>query len=351
MNSQTLPTQPADSPKNGEATIADSVHEAQLLLTYVARNGIEIDSNVVAELVQAKYGLEQAQWTAEQEIKFWSAFNALTKVVQPVSVASLKATQAVPMGAKISPARQAVGVYQRWSVFLLILLLIAHVYWSMGAVRFTTAADYPKQIQQLQERLEIERSRTPQEKWAESREINTLEVERERYDLLVQASLIRLMAWNPTRIFDLDNIAVPEETVGEKPELGPFQLDIVTKDVQFTLELMQFYILPLLYGLLGASAYVLRNLNTAIRDITYVTESNISYRLRIQLGGLSGLAIGWFPTTDSLVSFGSLTPMALAFAMGYNVEILFASMDKFILRFSTLGTPPPQKKPTPPTDS
>ncbi|OQW86185.1 MAG: hypothetical protein BWK78_10335 [Thiotrichaceae bacterium IS1] len=79
-------------------------------------------------------------------------------------------------------------------------------------------------------------------------------------------------------------------------------------------------------------------MNTAIKDLTYVVESNISYRLRIQLGGLSGLAISWFPASESFASFGSLTPMALAFIMGYNVEILFSAMDRFISKFSTPET-------------
>jgi hypothetical protein len=76
-------------------------------------------------------------------------------------------------------------------------------------------------------------------------------------------------------------------------------------------------------------------LNTEVRNLTYVTTSNISYRLRIQLGALSGLAIGWFAGFDSSFSFGSLSPLALAFVAGYSVEVLFTAMDRLIAAFSS----------------
>lgn len=332
----TFPTEKEEPPevKSVElhAYIHESMQEAQLLLVYATRTGLDIDPTIVADLTQAKYQLAQKQWTVEQEIKFWHAFNTLTKVVFPVSVASLKATH-TSCANRHSEAKQTVSVYQRSSVLLLFILLITHIYWSMGSVRFATTAEYPKQIQQLQEDLRLKQSSIPQEQWAESQEINALEIELERHDYLIQESLARLTAWNPMELFAFNESTQPLEL--PNPSLGRFQLDVVMKDVQFVLEVMQFYILPLLYGLLGASAFVLRNLNTAIKDLTYVVESNISYRLRIQLGGVSGLAISWFPTSDSFASLGSLTPMALAFVMGYNVEILFSAMDRFISKFST----------------
>ena len=47
--------------------------------------------------------------------------------------------------------------------------------------------------------------------------------------------------------------------------------------------------LPILYGLLGASAYVLRGITRAIQNLTYIVETNARYRLRIHLGSVQGL--------------------------------------------------------------
>ncbi|OQW86184.1 MAG: hypothetical protein BWK78_10330 [Thiotrichaceae bacterium IS1] len=184
--------------------IADYIEESQLLLVYAARNGLNVDPTIISDLIHAKYGLEQGIWTAEQEVKFWHAFNTLTKVIRPVSIASLKATHSFSVNQKVSEARRTVGVYQRSSVLLLLVLLMAHIYWSMGSVRFIATAEYPKQIQQAREHLEIERSRISPEQLAESREINALEFELDRYDYLVEESLERLTAWNPTKLFDFD---------------------------------------------------------------------------------------------------------------------------------------------------
>ncbi len=98
----------------------------------------------------------------------------------------------------------------------------------------------------------------------------------------------------------------------------------------FTLEALQAYFLPLLYGLLGACTYVLRQLSIEVKQLTYYRVSEIRYGLRLALGALGGMAISWFVKPDDGSALGSLGPMALAFLTGYNVELLFAIMDKII---------------------
>jgi hypothetical protein len=101
------------------------------------------------------------------------------------------------------------------------------------------------------------------------------------------------------------------------------------------LESLNLYVLPLAYGLLGACAYVLRQLSNEVRDMTYTTEMEIGLNLRLFLGALSGLAVAWFlnPTTAPAVA-GSIAPLALAFLAGYSVEVVFAAMDNLVSAFS-----------------
>ncbi len=112
----------------------------------------------------------------------------------------------------------------------------------------------------------------------------------------------------------------------------------------FVLGALQIYFLPLLYGLLGAATFVLRTLSTEIKTLTYSYDSEIRFRLRLSLGALAGMAVGWFLKPDSVSGLVSLSPMALAFLMGYNVEVLFSIMDKFIEVISK-WTPDAQKSP------
>lgn len=99
---------------------------------------------------------------------------------------------------------------------------------------------------------------------------------------------------------------------------------------KFVLNALQTYFLPLLYGLLGAVIFVLRTLSAEIKAVTYSADSEIRYRLRMTLGSLAGLIIGWFFQPEEGAAIASLGPMATSFLVGYNVNILFSIMDKFV---------------------
>ncbi len=103
---------------------------------------------------------------------------------------------------------------------------------------------------------------------------------------------------------------------------------------EFALEVLQSYILPLLYGLLGAAIYVLRSLTREIEQVTYTSSSDIEYGLRLALGALGGLGIGWFLTPEEFSGIQSISPLALSFLTGYHIDLLFSVMDKFIAAFS-----------------
>jgi hypothetical protein len=110
-------------------------------------------------------------------------------------------------------------------------------------------------------------------------------------------------------------------------QLTFFEHDLFSDSI---LNVLQSYILPLLYGLLGAFIFVLRDLLREIKSLTFTYDDEIRYRLRLPLGSLAGMIVGWFLKPEEAGLGASLSPMALAFLMGYHVEILFAMMDKAI---------------------
>jgi HAMP domain-containing protein len=122
----------------------------------------------------------------------------------------------------------------------------------------------------------------------------------------------------------------------------------------FLLDILQSYILPLLYGLLGASAYILRSSAKEIENVTYSVQSNRGYLLRLALGTLAGLIVGWFIFLLPGQTFlASISPFALAFLVGYNIEIIFSWMDNFINRVqkrSSETDPSKTKEPEPPAE-
>lgn len=96
---------------------------------------------------------------------------------------------------------------------------------------------------------------------------------------------------------------------------------------QFVLQILQSYILPLLYGILGAGTYALRTLSKEIDQEIYSRRKAVQHVFRIALGALAGIMVGWFAPKDQL---GSISPLAIAFLVGYNIEIFFRLMDRLI---------------------
>nr|VFK21867.1 MAG: hypothetical protein BECKLFY1418C_GA0070996_11053 [Candidatus Kentron sp. LFY] len=124
----------------------------------------------------------------------------------------------------------------------------------------------------------------------------------------------------------------------------------------FVLSALQGYLLPLLYGLLGAAVYILRQLSIATREMTFTQNTALHFRLRLLLGALTGMSIGWFVSPEGTSNL-AISPFALAFLVGYNLEIMFMLMDKFIHSVNGMigdrsneskrTTPPENHGPTP----
>ena len=104
----------------------------------------------------------------------------------------------------------------------------------------------------------------------------------------------------------------------------------------YVVDVFQQFVLPMLYGGLGAIAYALRTLAQQSRDRLYRVENETADSLRTWLGVIAGLAIGWFFTSDKSAGAGpgALSPLALAFVAGYSVDLLFTAMDRLVAAFS-----------------
>jgi hypothetical protein len=91
----------------------------------------------------------------------------------------------------------------------------------------------------------------------------------------------------------------------------------------------------MLYGLLGACAYVLRQLSDEIGKLTYANDARVRYALRLNIGLLAGLAVGWFVRPGAGdAALVSLSPLALAFVAGYGCELFFVLLDRIVQAFA-----------------
>lgn len=379
------------------ATVRRAVESSQVLLTYAAHHKVAPESELIKILLDAKNALEENTWSPVLEADFWRAYTILSQAVKPATIQSLKDSFPNPNSRRawwriIPRARLMVHVYRGITVLVLIVLVVTQIYWLIGAglVSKIDALNTEKQdiVQQLANQEQaaepsVENPITPPR-------IKTTQ-QKERIELIdkeLEMNYNGLLGWSQIwqqflagdETFEGKNVILNQQLVQEKiyrlqrrvetdtrlhaslsdpaqradlaariaqndqektrlqQRLDAEKLEytrIITKTPsEFALEVLQNYLLPLLYGLLGAAIYALRSLTTEIENLTYEIGDDIEYGLRMALGALGGLGIGWFLAPKDLAGFQSVSPLALSFIVGYNIDMLFSLMDRFIEGFS-----------------
>ncbi|MFZ1425917.1 MAG: hypothetical protein WAS21_04010 [Geminicoccaceae bacterium] len=90
------------------------------------------------------------------------------------------------------------------------------------------------------------------------------------------------------------------------------------------------FLLPLLYGLLGASASFARSLSTALRDVSYSPSFWVDSFFLIPLGALAGATVGIVIAPDTLGTGWGITTLGFSFLLGYSVDGFFARLDSMM---------------------
>jgi hypothetical protein len=123
-------------------------------------------------------------------------------------------------------------------------------------------------------------------------------------------------------------------------ELGDLEQALTQPKV--VLVIVGQFVLPLLYGLLGSQAYILRTLSSEIRNVTFTRGSEIRYSLRWPLGMLAGVTLGLVFVSEHFAGLSAITPLGLAFLAGYGVELLFTGLDRMVSAFTGEGAERPR---------
>ena len=363
---------PDPIPVTTTSAIANSLEDAEVLVAYAVRNNIQGVQDAVEGITQARDLFSRGELKGDAQKKFYADFSKLAATVAPVTVASLKASleQYGPgrrtwfgFGRRVpcSYAQCAARSHRAWAMLALVSLLVVQSYWLIGsnllnalpkltdAERNVIAAyDAKKKLSGLGRYDPVVQNPPKEAKLAPTKEeiaeeqavmaAEDLYEDRQRIsDMLIDWSRVLLLnRWLPSR----DEIYEQAHRRGEKPSFN--ELDKVAPErvialASRILEVLQQYILPLLYGWLGAMAYVLRTIGQQARERLYNVENQTDFQLRVYLGIVAGLAIGWFFRSDKAEgpAVGSISALALAFVAGYSVDLLFTAMDRIVNAFSS----------------
>jgi hypothetical protein len=335
-----------------------AITEADEIVLYTVRHGIEVPNDILKNLAVARKKGPQGRLSEDDQVRFWQSAQTLAKLVLPVTIKSIRAT---------GSAQATIG----WSIFsilLLGLLIVTQIFWVVGTNAaanidglLKTMADVDADYQSAS--LAIEASEgalakaksnsdtsTPGGSGGEQakieniqNEINRAKSARDKSGFLLRDKSEELVA--AFRILGNWVSSVPIRLdAGTSKDTDRAREQILLGTAKAILKAMSGYLMPLLYGLLGAAAYVMRSLSREVADVTFTNVSNVRFMLRLVLGMLSGISVGLILTPETLpTTLSAITPLALAFLAGYSVELLFSAMDRLISAFSSEGTRSPSK--------
>jgi hypothetical protein len=339
-----------------------ALDDAEVLLAYAASKGLLPSGkpdHVVEGIVQAR---QAPQITAQVATNFWTAYAHLARLVKPVTAASVRACQAASLLKE-----------KLWAVVLVFIIIVFSIFLFMNNHTAQDTADLIDQQNaaalQLWQNLQIIHSTAPGGSQSSANAQNvavfsthvfedTVEFSRKSQWLLQSAS--RLHFWfNPwwTNIdiqavtFNDQNpdvnhllvspaLSTPDEVSAEivnqikaYQQIRNYALSLYKTD-SIIYGGITTYLLPTFYALLGAYLYGFRLYSRLMRRSTYLPSA--AHSARFYIAAIAGLVVGLFGSL--LPKSLSLSPLAVAFLVGYAVEAFFSWLDDVIAKLKTAAS-------------
>lgn len=331
----------------------DALTDAERLLKYAAETGVEVDAATRAAVLQAR-SIPSNAWTEPIIDNLLNALTKLAALLKPVSAASLRAWN--------EDTSATVLYYLRVAIILACVIVPA----SIASFASSALSDsLRKDIASANElavklRAQLGVAPPPTQPGATAPVLPPGVSDTEIVSELQEyAATIRLI---DSRGRELNWMVLPQATAPARrpafeldPKLPNFYeaRDNATAAYQgvryFAQTLLNnvsiFYgaintcILPVLYALLGTCAYLLRNFENQMSDHTFIPSPANSARFLI--AAIGGAVVGLF-NNFTITPEASVPPLALAFLVGYAVDVFFAFLERLLRAFTRTENPPPQ---------
>jgi hypothetical protein len=351
-----------------------ALEEAGPLLRFAAEHVKDLDAGICLAIAQAVDAQASNQWSPEISQRFWISFGKLCDLIKPVTMDGLLTKRRENLTRKrfifwsknvqTSLAERTSSQYVSMLMLVLVLIIPLQLYVWVATNIIKQTDDLLKEAatksgQLTDEYIQLNgRTRGPD---GSTRQLNTEEssaadriarsaeslstiADRIEYNssLLDQLSLSAYVGEQQPPLKDVK----PQWT--EKYEVTTRKVDdvqihalLAEENSNLIVGIMVSFFLPILFGSLGALAYVIRLISDQIRTTTFLQSSPIRHLMRVMLGALMGVVVGLFSGLSGQLS---LPPLALAFLAGYGVEAVFSMFDGMIERFRQPGrgttTPP-----------
>jgi hypothetical protein len=378
----------AQPPKDNYAPdsfATDALDETHMLLAYAASSGINIDPEVSEAIARARAANERRNWNADIEAKFWPAKSKLSLSVKPVTVDTLAA-------GKFGAAAIATRRYFLSTVILAAIIVPISIVMFINTAVSNDVRDLLKendvaaiavheQLVNYQSALEqgTRTTRNPADQKGnpvDSPGMSEALLSPNLVEKLAQFARVSRQLFAESRVlnfFVLDSAPEPWWASAGKDDSGKditranLELDvragdrasdgfpsIITQGFEklatyqdlraFARQTQQMnlviygavtaYVLPVAYALLGACAFALRNMAAQTGTKTY--QPSYSNRARLIVALIAGTVVGLF---NNFTQGVSVSPLAVAFLVGYAVEVFFSFLDAFVHTFESVRNP------------
>jgi hypothetical protein len=330
------------------AYFAEALDDAERLLKYASEVGIAVDDDTRNSVLRARAASNTA-WDQSAAANLLAALGKLAAGLKPVTAESLKACAQEPN------ARKYWKVSAPLAVFIVLSSVVSFVTTAISDTikRDITAANdlAVKLHQQLGYPGETARSNAPafdstvitelqqfaggiREIDAQGRQLRWLAFGAERApfsDRRGNPELFKKTFELPVPLTDFAAAASDRTAVYQ--DVRYFGQSLVT-DVAVYYGAFTAGILPVLYALLGTCAYLSRNFEQRLSARTYT--ASVADSPRFLIAGIAGAVVGLF-NNFAIGQGASISPLAIAFLVGYAADVFFAFLDGTVQKFTRSG--------------
>jgi hypothetical protein len=371
VSSPDLNAQSADECSQPTKAEVDALEQSGPLVRFACENIPRIDRDLLLSIAVAVDAQCKKQWSPAISQKFWGAFNMLCEKIKPVTIDCLTTRHKnIPRRRLIrfwaAPLLESLGErssrkYMAMLFVMLALMVPLHLFvWTCTNLQGelnqkslalnVSMADLSLKCDTLKKRMGTANEKsyvwTP-ENLAAFDAIDSAEGDLNGQSSQLKESSRLLESVIPSSATSVSTVNERGVVIGDDWSLrcaDSLNLARMAKQYAATVTaranlvgaiLLQF-VLPILLGIIGAIAYVLRSTSEQIKNSTFSTTSPIRNLVRIMLGALMGVVIGLFGGLSNQIS---LPPLAMAFLAGYGVEAVFSVFDGFIERLRNPASP------------
>lgn len=341
---------------------AGAIEDAERLMKYAAEIGIDVSSDTRSAILHARTAYT-AGWNEDTAASLLAALTSLAARLKPVNAESLKAYH--------DDTRPTVHSYLIWAIVLACVIIPASVCTFVTSAVSTAIVGDITRANALAVKLRAELGPPPPAGTppaAIPKGISDAEV---IADLQEYASTVRLINARARRlnwfVVRIERLPI-EDTGTREARKSKFELQVgipdpvverdriteTYQDVRYfaqaiLADIAVFYgaitacVLPVLYALLGTCAYLLRTFEDQMSTRTFTPSAANSARFLI--AAIGGAVVGLF-NNFAVTQEASIPPLAIAFLVGYAVDVFFAFLEGLLKAFAK-NAPPPHSAPQP----